>query len=225
MKYDDWEPIYERILQDFGFDRGGDIRARDVLDGFVDEFDVDRLGMENTRVAIAGGHIPTLREELDVVRDADVVVAASSAADALLEADIEIDLVVTDLDKTPETAVDLSKAGVPVAVHAHGDNISAIRRYLPRFETDQVMGTTQTAPTHNVYNFGGFTDGDRGAFIADHLGARELVFPGWDFDDESVGTQKRRKLAWAERLLFFLQNRRNETFEVLQRRESPIEPI
>lgn len=222
MEYDEWEPIYERILQDFGYEPGADLRARDVLDGYVKRFDLSRLSLDGVTVAIAGGSA-TLEAELEVVRDADCAIAASTAADVLLDADISMDLLVTDLDKNPKTAIDLSHAGVPVAVHAHGDNISAIRRYLPEFDLDQVLATTQAAPSHRVRNFGGFTDGDRGAFLADHLGARRLAFPGWDFDDETVGNAKRRKLAWAERLLFFLQNRRNEVFEVLEGRSSPID--
>jgi len=38
---------------------------------------------------------------------------------------------VTDLDKNPETAAALTHEGVPVAAHAHGDNIPAVREWLP----------------------------------------------------------------------------------------------
>jgi hypothetical protein len=224
MEFDEWEPIYERILRDFGYDRGEDVRARDVLAGYVEPFDLGRLPVDGKTVAIAGGS-PTLDSELDLVADADVVFAASTAADLLIAAGVSVDLFVTDLDKNPETGIDLSHVGTPVAVHAHGDNIPAVRRYLPDFDVEYVLGTTQAAPAHPVVNLGGFTDGDRAAFIADHLGAETLHFPGWDFDDERVPPEKRQKLDWAEQLLFYLQDRRDEEFAILRGREPPFGTI
>jgi len=53
----------------------------------------------------------------------------------------------------------------------------------------------------NVYNFGGFTDGDRCVFLAKALGAAEIKLVGFDYDDESVTPRKRKKLAWAKRLI------------------------
>jgi len=85
--------------------------------------------------------------------------------------------------------------------------------------------TTQAAPASPVRNYGGFTDGDRAAFFADHFGAASLVFPGWDFEDPSVTTEKRQKLRWAERLLRWLEQRRGERFDVLDGRRDDIEPV
>ncbi|MFB6266115.1 MAG: 6-hydroxymethylpterin diphosphokinase MptE-like protein [Halodesulfurarchaeum sp.] len=217
MDFEAWEPIYERILRDFGYDRGADIRARDVLAGYVEPFDLTRLDVSGQTVAIAGGS-PGLDSEIEVARDADAVFAASTAADLLEAAGVMVDALVTDLDKNPETARERTDRGAPVVVHAHGDNITAIRRHLPEYDVDHVLGTTQAAPAHPVRNFGGFTDGDRAAFLADHLGADSLTFPGWDFDDRSVSREKAMKLAWAERLLLLLEDRREETFDILDGR-------
>ena len=223
MNFETWEPVYETILDDFGYARTGDERARDRLADLASPFEVDRLGsVERTTVAIAGAG-PSLPRELDRARQADAVFAASSAADALREHGIEVDLMTTDLDKNPETARALTHEGVPVAVHAHGDNVSAVEKYVPEMNPQQVLATTQAAPVGPVYNFGGFTDGDRGAFLADHLGTEKLVFPGWDFDDPSVGSEKRHKLRWAERLLAWLERRRDERFEVLDGRRDGID--
>lgn len=222
MQFSDWEPVYEAILADFGYDRTEDERARDVLAGLTDEFDLERLDVDGQRVAIAGA-AGSLSDELSVIESSDAVFAASTAADQLLGVGVSIDCMVTDLDKTPTTARDLSRAGTPVAIHAHGDNIPALRRHVPTCYGAWILPTTQAWPTHPVINVGGFTDGDRAAFLADHLGADELVFPGWDFDDESVSPEKRRKLVWAERLLRWLEYRRGERFEVLDGRRSQIE--
>jgi uncharacterized Rossmann fold enzyme len=131
----------------------------------------------------------------------------------------------TDLDKTPETAQKLTSEGGPVAVHAHGDNIPAVEAHVGQFDHEFLLPTTQARPTDQVHNFGGFTDGDRAAFLADALGAETLVFLGWDFDDQSVDPMKRQKLQWAERLLYWLEHRRDEQFDCLDGRRDGIETV
>ncbi|WP_135663480.1 6-hydroxymethylpterin diphosphokinase MptE-like protein [Halorhabdus rudnickae] len=227
MDFATWEPIYEAILADFGYDRKGDERARDLLASLVEAVDAgpytpETDGFAGETVAIAGAG-PSLLDETDRVRAVDTVVAASTAADRLSEVGLTPDLVVTDLDKHPGTVRELTNEAVPVAVHAHGDNVPALRQYVPAFELESVLPTTQAAPLGPVANYGGFTDGDRAAFLADHLDADELVFPGWDFDDETLGVEKRRKLQWAERLLYWLERRRDERFAILDGRREDID--
>ncbi|ADJ14906.1 6-hydroxymethylpterin diphosphokinase MptE-like protein [Halalkalicoccus jeotgali] len=225
MNFETWEPIYESIITDFGFDRREDERARDALARLVEPFDERRLAaLGDATVAVAGAG-PSLPDDLDRVAGADYVIAASTAADTLLAAGLDPDLMVTDVDKNPETARRLTRLGTPVAVHAHGDNLGLVERWVPRLGAESVLPTTQAAPRGPVRNFGGFTDGDRGAFLADHFGASELLFPGWDFEDPSVGATKARKLRWAERLLYWLETRRGERFGVLDGRRDGIEPV
>jgi uncharacterized Rossmann fold enzyme len=222
MDFATWEPVYESILADFGFDRAADERARDVLVDLTDPFDTALLPLDGRTVAVAGAG-PSLTDDVDRAASADAVVAASTAADRLLADGVDVTCMVTDLDKTPGTARDLTERGVPVAVHAHGDNVPAVREYVPTFEGDRVLPTTQAEPSGPVRNLGGFTDGDRAAFLADHLGAAELRFVGWDFDDPDVDPMKRRKLVWAERLLHWLERRRDERFAVLDGRRDGID--
>ncbi|WP_338738584.1 6-hydroxymethylpterin diphosphokinase MptE-like protein [Haloplanus salilacus] len=223
MNYATWRPVYRRILGDFGFDAEADERARDRLATQVDPFDERRLDrIDGATVAVAGAG-PSLADETAVAAAADVVIAASAAAETLGESGV--DVMVTDLDKTPDTARALTRAGVPVAVHAHGDNLDAVEEWVPRFDGDHVLPTTQAEPRGPVVNYGGFTDGDRAAFLADAFGADRLRFPGWDFDDPSVSPTKRRKLAWAERLLHWLERRRDDRFSVLDGRREGIDPL
>jgi uncharacterized Rossmann fold enzyme len=217
-----WEPVYEAILADFGYGRAGDERARDVLAELASPFDTDRLrAIEGSRVAVAGAG-PSLADETAVAAAADYVIAASTAGDVLREAGVAVDLLVTDLDKTPETARDLTREGVPVAAHAHGDNLDLLRTWLPRFASEATLPTTQAAPAPPVVNFGGFTDGDRAAFLADYLGADAIVFVGWDFEDSSVEPMKAKKLRWAARLLTWLESRRDDRFAVLDGHRDPL---
>jgi uncharacterized Rossmann fold enzyme len=224
MLYADWEPIYAAILADFGYDRAGDERARDLLADLVTDGDpLEPADVELGGTVAVCGAGPTLPEELPLAGRADSVVAASTAADVCLDAGIAVDCMVTDLDKNPETARDLTRKGVPVAAHAHGDNLDAIDRHVPTFALESVLPTTQAAPNPPVCNPGGFTDGDRAAFLADACGADCLVFPGWDFDDPTVAPQKAKKLRWAERLLALLEERRGERFAVLDGRRDDID--
>lgn len=223
MEYAEWEPVYEAILADFGFDPAADRGIRDRLAALCSPFDDRRLdALAGGTVAVAGAG-PSLPDEVARARRADAVVAASSAADVCRAAGVDVDLMVTDLDKNPETAVDLTREGTPVAVHAHGDNGAAVEEYVPEMAGRNVLPTAQAEPVGPVANYGGFTDGDRGAFLADHAGAAALVFPGWDFDDPAVGPAKRAKLAWAERLLCWLERRRGERFAVLDGRRGDVE--
>jgi len=220
MEFHVWEPVYERILADFGFDSAGDERARDRLAAMTEPFDLDALPeFSGATVAVAGAG-PTLAEEVEAAAGADYVVAASGAATTLRDAGVGVTLAVTDLDGTPGRLATASHDGLPVAVHAHGDNVDALERWVPQFAGDRVLPTTQAAPAGPVRNFGGFTDGDRAAFLADALDAAALTFVGWSFDDPAVTDLKARKLRWAERLLYWLETRRGERFGVLDGRRA-----
>ena len=220
LTFADWEPIYEAILADLEFDRAADERARDVAAEFASSFSATRLAhIEGATVAVVGA-APSLATDIDTFdpNSVDAVIAASTAVDVLVDAGVAVDLMVTDLDKNTDTACTLTQNGTPVAAHAHGDNIPAIREWLPQFNSQHTLVTTQAAPRDSVENFGGFTDGDRAAFIAAAFGATELRFLGWDFTDPTVDPMKARKLQWAEQLLYWLESRRGDQFDLLDGR-------
>jgi uncharacterized Rossmann fold enzyme len=214
MNWETWEPAYEAILAAFGYDRAGDEAARDDLAELVPHRDPPLPDAGGATVAVAGAG-PSLPDETGRAGSADLVFAASTAADTLREAGVTVDVMVTDLDKNPRTAVEFTRGGTPVAVHAHGDNRDLVATHAPDCDPASVVPTTQAAPRDGVWNFGGFTDGDRAAFLADHLGAASLQFVGWDLTDQSVGGPKAEKLRWAARLLGWLERRRGERFEPL----------
>lgn len=229
MNFQIFEPVYEAILSDFGFDRAADERARDVAADIATPFPLDRLGdWRGETVAIAGA-APCLSDEVEIARNADVVVAASTAADALRDRGVDVDCMVTDLDKNPETAAALTHGGSPGRGPRPRRQHPRGPRVAPRFADEATLATTQAAPVGPIRNLGGFTDGDRAAFLADHVGAGRLVFPGWDFDDPDVDPMKARKLDWAARLLRWLERRRNERFGILDGRrpelDAALDPI
>jgi uncharacterized Rossmann fold enzyme len=125
---------------------------------------------------------------------------SDGAANCLFARGILPDAIVTDLDGATDAFPEMNRAGTVIVVHAHGDNMDLIRRWVPRFP-GPLVGTTQSRPFDGIHNFGGFSDGDRAVFLADALGASEVVLAGFDLDDPTVGPVKRGKLLFARELL------------------------
>lgn len=105
--------------------------------------------------------------------------AADGATSALLAAGIKPDIIVTDLDGNIADIIGASRNGAIVILHAHGDNLERVSRWLPKLAN--VVPVTQTDPTTVVRNFGGFTDGDKCLFLAAAFGAGAVVLVGMDF--------------------------------------------
>ncbi len=224
MEYDEWVPAYQSVLDAFGFDQTADEHTRDRLATLVanaDPLAAPPVPLDGVRVAIAGA-ADSLETDITSYQTVDAIIAASEAGHRLAAVGHPPDLIVTDLDGAPEATLSLAHAGVPTVIHAHGDNRAAIDRWVPEFPTGTVLPTTQAAPVDFVQNFGGFTDGDRAAFLADHFGAATLVFPGWTFDDPTVDAAKAEKLQWAARLLYWLERRRDDRFSILDGRRDTI---
>ena len=102
-----------------------------------------------------------------------------------------------------DDVLEMNAEGTLLAVHAHGDNIPLVKSWVPKMQ-GPVVGTTQSAPLSNVYNFGGFSDGDRGVFAAHELGAASVSLIGFDLDDTSVDPVKHGKLMIARKLLHLI---------------------
>jgi uncharacterized Rossmann fold enzyme len=143
-----------------------------------------------------------------------VKIVEDGATQALIENHIKPDVVVTDLDGDTSFLRKAERVGAIIVVHSHGDNIEELKKIVPTLR--RVIGTTQVMPVENVYNFGGFTDGDRCVFLADEFGAEEIVLVGMEFGDR-IGKHskkvvkniqlKRDKMKVGKRLLEMLAKR------------------
>jgi uncharacterized Rossmann fold enzyme len=120
-----------------------------------------------------------------------VKIVADGATKALIENHIKPDIVVTDLDGDISFLRKAERVGAIIVVHSHGDNIEELKKIVPTLR--RVIGTTQVMPVENVYNFGGFTDGDRCVFLADEFGAEEIVLVGMEFGDR-IGVHSKRSV-------------------------------
>lgn len=204
MEFKDWEPIYSEILEDMGFSREGDEHAAIILSKMLTDsnsIEVSVLDeLINGKDVLVCGNAPNLRNDLDLVDlDDYVIVVADAATTALLERDIVPDVIVTDLDGDIDNEILANNMGSIVVVHAHGDNIDKLEKYVPRMI--DMIGSTQSVPLSNIHNFGGFSDGDRCVFIAKQFNASSITLLGFDFADENVTDIKKKKLNWAKKLI------------------------
>ncbi|MDK2975275.1 MAG: 2-amino-4-hydroxy-6-hydroxymethyldihydropteridine diphosphokinase [Methanofollis sp.] len=202
MRFEEWEPLYEEILDYFSFDRAGDEEAARILAGLLSRDDLPALdALCRGRTVTVCGNAPCLPRQIDRIEG--TVIAADAAAGVLYARGVRPDAVFTDLDGATDLLTEMNRLGTVVVVHAHGDNIPLLRLRVPGL-SGPVVGTTQAEPFGRIHNFGGFSDGDRAVFAAHTLGAERVRLVGFDLDDTSVDPVKRGKLIWARRLLALL---------------------
>jgi uncharacterized Rossmann fold enzyme len=217
VKFVDWFPYYQSIRSEFGYSTEKDQEAARTLSGMIKRKALDTKVLEkkikgkNVFVVGAGPGLDDNGIKLLKKNTSFVKVAADGAVAALLENKIKPDIVVTDLDGSPAALQKAAGRGATMVVHAHGDNMDMLKKLVPKFK--KVLGTTQVMPLENVYNFGGFTDGDRCVFLAEEFGAKKIVLVGMDlgasigkYSKETVKDPelKKRKMQAGKRLLEML---------------------
>jgi hypothetical protein len=208
MEYQEWKPLYQAVSRDMGFTEGKDLEAARLLRDLVKPLPLEELVrlIRGKTVSVYGAG-----ESLERVKSfpSTTKIAADGATTYLLEMGALPEVVVTDLDGRVEDILEAHHRGAVVVVHAHGGNIPQLRRYAPLFE--RAVPTCQCRPPRGVYNFGGFTDGDRAVFMSAHFGAEKIVLYGMDFRE--VGRYsfspdtpwKRKKLKWGKILIDYLR--------------------
>ena len=220
MEYRTWAPHYERIRAEFRFEFAREEVAADRLASLLPESartdPLPRLrallrGREVVVVGLAPSAGPPPLGRRPATEVPVALVCADGAAAACLASGLVPTVIVTDLDGPVPSEVSANGRGSVVVVHAHGDNVPALEEWVPQFPGD-LAGSWAGPPRGPLLDVGGFTDGDRGAYLAEHCGARRVLLWGFDFDrvDEPEGpkrTRKLAKLAWARRSLEFLATR------------------
>ncbi|OQD59747.1 hypothetical protein MBBAR_1c01440 [Methanobrevibacter arboriphilus JCM 13429 = DSM 1125] len=252
MKFDEWNIWYEKILSDFGFPKEEDEKTAAILNKLLSVRDsikiedlLDNLEHENITVHnfhksktdirnfIVFGAGPSLKKDIEKVKkisnleDSDdyILISADGATTALLEENIVPDIIVTDLDGKIEDLLLANDLGSLFVLHAHGNNFDQILKYTNKF--NKILGTTQSKPFSNLYNFGGFTDGDRAVFLAIALNAEKIILAGMDFgkiitkysrpeinlETAEADEIKQKKLVYAEKLIDWIKN--NNDVEII----------
>ncbi len=213
MQFNEWEPIYVRILEDMGYDRGSDetsvriLKMVTVNSNLIDEEDLAKvIGSEVT----VFGNSPSLEADIEKNKPIGILIASGSSVSKLLRLKIIPDIIVTDLDGDIKPQIEASEDGAISLIHAHGDNHTSILMYASRFKGPIIL-TTQSKPDVTVFNFGGFTDGDRAVCLARHFGAKKILLEGFDFENpshkfNSDPSKKLKKLMWAKKIIYEYNN-------------------
>lgn len=231
MFYKDWEPIYRKIAEDFNFPLEKEKQAVNLLNELLEKKNpcpikkLENLIAGNEVVIFGAG--PSLGPSLITYKKefADKLkIVADGATSALLKNNVLPDIIITDLDGKVSDQIDANSRGSITVIHAHGDNIDNIKKYVPEFKGN-IIGTTQIDPKpyEDIHNFGGFTDGDRAAFLASHFNAKEIYLVGFDFDNK-IGKYsfsknkdknlKLKKLKWCKYLIDLLKKDKQNIQEI-----------
>ena len=235
MEFSLWEKYYTEIINDFGFSRENDEKSAKLLDeilsleGCLTFNDLLTIVTFSDKYIVFGAgpslkkHVEILKEEYDLKNY--VLIAADGATTSLINQRITPDIVVTDLDGKIDDILLANIKGASIVIHAHGDNIDKITNITSFF--NNVLGTTHSQPIGNIYNFGGFTDGDRAIFLAVALGASDIILAGMDFGDiitkysrpnlpndiSKADEFKKKKLMYAEILTNWIKD--NEKINII----------
>ena len=177
-----WELKYREVLKDFGYSRKKDNESCKSLNSLLRKNTTTasiRDLIENKSVFVIGAG-PSLPSCISILKrhKKTTKIVADGATKAIIENGLKPDIVVTDLDGDIISLKKTGRTNTIMVVHAHGDNSEKIH-LVKNFKN--CIGTTQAKPIGIVNNFGGFTDGDRCVFLANHFKAKKIILLGMDF--------------------------------------------
>ena len=209
-----WNLKYNDILREFEYSKEKDLKSAKILNSVLTESKTEKkisdLIRGKTVFVIGSG--PSLSTSISKLKlfENSIKIAADSSVKYLIENGIRPNIIVTDLDGDLDVLTKLAKTKSIFVVHAHGDNIKQIT--ISKIFTN-CIGTTQGKEFKKIKNYGGFTDGDRGIFLASYFGAKRIILFGMDFgkrigrfsNTKTIEREvKKRKLKKAEALLEWL---------------------
>jgi len=180
-----WKRRYFTILKEMNYSEKKDKESALILDSILKKTDsiekVKEIIQGNIVFVIGSG--PSLSIAIPKLKKLkkSIKIAADSSLEPLIDNGIIPDIIVTDLDGNEDTIKKISKTKSIFVIHAHGDNIEKLQMVK---KMKNCVGTTQTNPFNKIQNFGGFTDGDRGVFLASYFDAKKIILFGMDFGNQ-----------------------------------------
>ena len=185
MMISGWKKRYFSILKELNYSEKKDKESAIILDSILKK----NNSIEKIRKLIQGktvfviGSGPSLSIAIPKLKKLkkSIKIAADSSLKPLIDNEIIPDIIVTDLDGNEDAIKKMSKTKSIFVIHAHGDNIEKLQMVK---KIKNCIGTTQTNPFNKIQNFGGFTDGDRGVFLANYFDAKKIILFGMDFGNQ-----------------------------------------
>jgi len=187
-----WKKRYSEIRKEFNYSGKKDIESAVILNSIIKKSNINEkiISLVKDKTVFVIGSGPSLSTAIPVLKNfkKTIKIAADSSVKLLVENGIIPDIVITDLDGDESILKKIGKKSIFI-VHAHGDNIEKLE-FAKKFT--KCIGTTQSNPFEKIQNFGGFTDGDRGVFLANHFDAKKIILFGMDFG-EKIGRHSNTK--------------------------------
>jgi len=204
-----WKKMYSCILKEFGYDEEKDKESAVLLNSILKKSYINRkiMNLVKDKTVLVIGSGPSLSTAITKLKNYKklTIIAADSSIKPLVENGIIPDIIVTDLDGDENTLEKIAKTKSIFVVHAHGDNIEKLE-FVKKIKN--CIGTTQSTPFDKIHNFGGFTDGDRGVFLANYYDAKKIILFGMDFGDQIGKFSETKK---SERKMKLMKLKRGES--------------
>ena len=185
MMISGWKKRYLLILKELNYSQKKDKQSAIILDSILKKTNTaDKiLKLIEGKTVFVIGSGPSLSNAIPKLKKLkkSIKIAADSSLKPLVDNGIIPDIVVTDLDGDENTIKKIAKTKSIFVIHAHGDNIEKLELVK---KIKNCIGTTQSNPFNKIQNFGGFTDGDRGVFLANYFGAKKIILFGMDFGNK-----------------------------------------
>ncbi len=201
MNWPDWKRSYYQIIDQLGFDIEADKQSAQLFETYLIKFPsakkdkiLQKLKTVLKNPVIIAGAGPSLEQDFSAIFSALTpkkflsnfqMIAVDGATTLFYQKNIVPSIVVTDLDGDLDAIRWAIERGALTLVHAHGDNQQRISYFISQYNDiiskNDVWGTTQCKPRQTLFNFGGFTDGDRAIFLAFHFQSPLIGLIGFDF--------------------------------------------
>ena len=200
MLWNQWEQYYERIVSEIGIDKKKDevegIYWNEVINDVKNSREIIENSIYETKRRFKTSHVfifgagPSLSTHLNIFKDINyqvknyVILSSDGATQALIENNIVPDIVCSDFDGDMESIIEAGRKKSIIFLHAHGDNHHLVEKWFPELsQLEYWVPTIQTKPIFPlIYNYGGFTDGDRALSLALHYTKPcTIVLYGFDF--------------------------------------------
>ncbi len=223
-----WKFIYDVIRSEFGFNYEKDVVASILATTFRPRNPLSTINIINElirgkSVLIVGASNECV-SSCKYFKEYDTVIAADGAMLCCInECGFIPDIVVSDLDGISANIIRRFPKVIYV-IHFHGDNVEICvnsMRVIKEVNAKYVP-TVQVYPNgFGTFIFGGFTDGDRAAYLGYYFHAKKLGLVGFNLFGpigkySKITSQaskypynvliKRRKLMWTYRLLKLLKS-------------------
>jgi uncharacterized Rossmann fold enzyme len=201
MNWSEWNKSYHQIMDKLGFDTEADTRSVQLLETYLTKFPSNKKNetllklkkIQNTPVIIVGAG-PSLKKDFLIcfrspysskILSNCQIISVDGATTLFKQENLVPSIVVTDLDGDLASISWAIQNGALALIHAHGDNQQQINLFFHKYQNiiykNNVWGTAQCEPGEFLFNFGGFTDGDRAIFITFHFQSPIVGLIGFDF--------------------------------------------